>query len=195
MYTISDLDLVLMTTIVSFATALIGAIMGVVVAEHSNDKIDELENKIRKLKDQVEALDGVVDVLIAELKKGEEAEEAEDAKKEETDAEQPEETTAATAAATAAMAEQPAKTSTSTPATPLQQPVVPEEIVPDINMEKEEHASEKLQREFHEAQSILHNLVVSGATAVAIAGVASWSYYLYQSPLLRGAIVPSHGVY
>lgn len=191
MYTISDLDLVLMTTIVSFATALIGAIMGVVAAEHSNDKIDELENKIRKLKDQVEALDGVVDVLIAELKKGEEAEEAEDAKKEETDAEQPEEATAATAA----MAEQPAKVTTSAPATPLQQPVVPEEIVPDINMEKEEHASEKLQREFHEAQSILHNLVVSGATAVAIAGVASWSYYLYQSPLLRGAIVPSHGVY
>jgi hypothetical protein len=188
MYVINDLSIMIACTIMSFTSGLIGAVLALVFTGDKNDSINELENRIRQLEDEVEALDGVVDHLIGELKNKEEAEAATVPEAAAVEATVPE------AAAEAATVPEAAAVEATVPeATPVE-PTKPDA---DILLEKTEveHQREKLEREFNEAQSVINRLFISGATAVAMAGLASWGYYLYQSPLLRGSMVPHYHVY
>jgi outer membrane biosynthesis protein TonB len=186
MYIISDTEIMVAIMAISFTTGLMGAVFGHVLAADKHDRINELENRIRKLEDEVEALDEVVDVLVSELKKVEPVE-AEVT----TEAEAPPVPTESVAAeATAAVP----------PPTPVQEPAAgpveepqPEEII--LEKAGSEHRIEQIEREFQETQSAINKLFISGATAVAVAGLASWSYYLYESPLLRGATGRLYEVY
>jgi hypothetical protein len=178
---INDTDLIIATMMVSFTTGLMGAVLGLVFTAEKHDRINELENRIRKLEDEVEALDEVVDVLVSELKKTEEPTEP-----------------AATGTEPAATVTELAATAEA-PTTPVEAPTTPVEQQPtdEIILEKagSEHRIEQIEREFQETQSAINKVFISGATAVAIAGLASWSYYLYESPLLRGATGRIYEVY
>jgi chaperonin cofactor prefoldin len=201
MYVINDLSIMIACTIVSFTSGMIGAVLAVVFTGDKNDSINELENRIRQLEDEVEALDGVVDHLIGELKKKEEAvAEAIVPEAAAAEAAVPEDAAAGAEAVVPEAVSAPGAEATlpvAAAAQPTAPPVELNKSDTDILREKSEveHQTEKLEREFNEAQSVINHLFISGATAVAIAGLASWSYYLYQSPLLRGSMVPRYEVY
>jgi uncharacterized protein YlxW (UPF0749 family) len=201
MYVINDLSIMIACTIVSFTSGLIGAVLALVFTGDKNDSINELENRIRQLEDEVEALDGVVDHLIGELKKKEEAvAEATVPEAAAAEAAVPEDAAAGAEAVVPEAVSAPGAEATlpvAAAAQPTAPPVELNKSDTDILREKSEveHQTEKLEREFNEAQSVINHLFISGATAVAIAGLASWSYYLYQSPLLRGSMVPRYEVY